>query len=472
MLITKLFTNKSKQQMKPLKLFILVFFILLSVNSSFGQGNAGQAGEFLRWGCGARALAMGRAFTAVADDPTAIYWNPAGLGQLDQLAFSTMYSNLYLDTKYYYFAGTVPWDVIPSPALNTTFGFGYVGLKSDGFVGKDEFNQTTAPFNNRQSAFFLPGAINWTNSRFNLNFGFNLTAFNHSLQDYNDWGWGGNVGLIVQPLSPLKGRSIIQKLPFFQLQHLMAWRLAVNMHFLSSIKLNEEDEDYPNSLRFGISNSSIEDMVDLLLPGKPLSKLPIKILISYDYEKIFYDSKRIFSPPIRSEKRLGGEIRYCILNDMVGSLRFGHDFSGIKGEENRFTWGCGLRADLADVEFFRKMYVDGIDLDYTFMRHPALDYIHTFNFTFKLGKGRYDVNEEIDEFKNKSEEDLLRYLSKYSFDDRVKNGNKYDRLYRKVVAKRLYDKAENKFLKDRYDELVKGFDAIDNKAKEEEGKFK
>jgi len=37
------------------------------------------AAEFLKIGVGARALGMGEAYVAVADDPSAAYWNPAGL---------------------------------------------------------------------------------------------------------------------------------------------------------------------------------------------------------------------------------------------------------------------------------------------------------------------------------------------------------------------------------------------------------
>jgi len=40
-------------------------------------------------GVGSKAIAMGGAFRAVADDATALYWNPAGIGQLDK-------SQLYL----------------------------------------------------------------------------------------------------------------------------------------------------------------------------------------------------------------------------------------------------------------------------------------------------------------------------------------------------------------------------------------
>ena len=39
-------------------------------------------GSDLGMGIGARAMSMGGAFTAVADDASAVFWNPAGLAQL------------------------------------------------------------------------------------------------------------------------------------------------------------------------------------------------------------------------------------------------------------------------------------------------------------------------------------------------------------------------------------------------------
>lgn len=39
-------------------------------------------GQFLKIGIGARAAGMGNAFVAVADDPTAVYWNPSGIARL------------------------------------------------------------------------------------------------------------------------------------------------------------------------------------------------------------------------------------------------------------------------------------------------------------------------------------------------------------------------------------------------------
>lgn len=51
---------------------------------------------FAPLGSGARAPGMGDAFTAIADDLYAVYYNPAGLAQLERPQFSAAYSRLYL----------------------------------------------------------------------------------------------------------------------------------------------------------------------------------------------------------------------------------------------------------------------------------------------------------------------------------------------------------------------------------------
>ena len=58
---------------------------------SLGQQRAGtSSGTFLRIGVGARAIGLGESFVAVANDPSAIYWNPAGLASIQrrEAAFS------------------------------------------------------------------------------------------------------------------------------------------------------------------------------------------------------------------------------------------------------------------------------------------------------------------------------------------------------------------------------------------------
>jgi hypothetical protein len=69
------------------------------------------AAAFLEIPLGARALGMGTAFTAVATDGTAFYWNPAGVGLLQEALLSGMYSAQYgsptSPLAHFFFTGVV-----------------------------------------------------------------------------------------------------------------------------------------------------------------------------------------------------------------------------------------------------------------------------------------------------------------------------------------------------------------------------
>ena len=49
-----------------------------------GQRAGTASGTFLEIGVGARAVALGESFVAIANDPSAVYWNPAGLASLQR----------------------------------------------------------------------------------------------------------------------------------------------------------------------------------------------------------------------------------------------------------------------------------------------------------------------------------------------------------------------------------------------------
>lgn len=57
--------------------------------------------QFLKIGQGARATAMGDAFTAVSDDINAMFWNGAGLTHIENVAVQFNYANWLLDTEIY-----------------------------------------------------------------------------------------------------------------------------------------------------------------------------------------------------------------------------------------------------------------------------------------------------------------------------------------------------------------------------------
>lgn len=80
--------------MKQIRLFIFIFLVL-ATGSSYAQSLPFLWGN--SWGVGARAMSMGNAYTAVADDYTALYYNPAGLGQLEQSEVLGSFSHLSVE---------------------------------------------------------------------------------------------------------------------------------------------------------------------------------------------------------------------------------------------------------------------------------------------------------------------------------------------------------------------------------------
>jgi Type IX secretion system protein PorV len=67
----------------------------------FSRAAAGTAGsDFLLLDEGARGIAMGGAMSAITDDATSLYWNPAGLYHVPRLSASFMHSQYVADITY------------------------------------------------------------------------------------------------------------------------------------------------------------------------------------------------------------------------------------------------------------------------------------------------------------------------------------------------------------------------------------
>ena len=71
-----------------IKISILVVGLIISASPCF-------AGLFDTLGLGSKATSMGGAFAAYADDPFAVYYNPAGLSQIDRMTLTTGFHNAF-----------------------------------------------------------------------------------------------------------------------------------------------------------------------------------------------------------------------------------------------------------------------------------------------------------------------------------------------------------------------------------------
>jgi long-subunit fatty acid transport protein len=86
---------------------------------TLGEQRAGtSSATFLKIGVGARAVGLGESFVAVANDPSAIFWNPAGLASLQQQELEFSHVAWPGDVNYEH----VTW-VLPVHRLGGSLGF-------------------------------------------------------------------------------------------------------------------------------------------------------------------------------------------------------------------------------------------------------------------------------------------------------------------------------------------------------------
>ena len=172
--------------------FFLILCVLTTAGSAFAQGfgKVGSAGvHALKLGVGAKAAAMGESFVAVADDPSALYWNPSGIARLEGISVLGSY---------------IQW---PAEIAFSTVGVTY-NLGARGSVGVS-FSTLTTGYMNVRTVFHPEGTgevftasdviVGLTYAR-NLtdrfSFGGTVKVVREELEEYSDTGVAFDVGTL------------------------------------------------------------------------------------------------------------------------------------------------------------------------------------------------------------------------------------------------------------------------------------
>ena len=122
---------------------------------------------FLKIGVGARAIAMGEAFSASADDASALFWNPAAAVQLEGLQVMVSHTEWFADVRHE-FGGAV-YHLTPEDAV----GLSVIALTTDEMPR----TTTTMPQGTGEQFGYLDLAVGATYSRKMTNqFSFGVTA--------------------------------------------------------------------------------------------------------------------------------------------------------------------------------------------------------------------------------------------------------------------------------------------------------
>ncbi|NOZ55447.1 MAG: hypothetical protein GXO73_01490 [Calditrichaeota bacterium] len=395
---------------------------LALVSTGRAQNYGGYGGELLRYGVGGRATGMAGAFTGVADDASAIFYNPAGLVQADRATLGLYHARLFYDVSYNFFSASYPLYNVLRQGDKLVLGLGYVGFGMSGFERREAgTHRLIGHFEDTQASWLLPVAYDYLRPWGRLGVGGQLVVYRHSIAGYQAQSTGLDLGLLFQPLC-LGQSTGLANLPgvgrWFDLEHLMRWRVGLVLKTRGSIKLKESAEDLPSSLHFGISRSMIKLP---LLPGRAL---------------LGFETSRLLGAGSGWRTVVGGEYAVPVGWGVTGFLRGGYRV-GKAGQGRRTVFGFG--AHLAPGILSGIPALEGADFDFSLDENTALAQRGAnFFLTLRFGLSREDVwqyrsNSERDWSRMKSDV-LLRLLTWHGRDLRLLTSDsaavRVDALYR------------------------------------------
>jgi hypothetical protein len=146
-------------------------------------------------GIGARALGMGRAYTAVAEDADTIFNNPAGLGEIDNFKLTSMSGKILEEVQYTMLGGVYPM------GDKTAIGVGYVASTVSGIEIRDSIGNLLSESDFTRAVFLASFGKKITDQ---FSFGLNFKYFFQSgseIEDGNGTGMNGDFGILFKGLN-------------------------------------------------------------------------------------------------------------------------------------------------------------------------------------------------------------------------------------------------------------------------------
>jgi hypothetical protein len=268
-------------------IFALVYTVFALHSQAADPGVT--TGDLLRVPVSARAIGMGEAYTAMADDSSALAWNPAGLSFMQQREAAFMHSSLFEGIHYERLAYAVPGDRLSFGTSLTYLGFGDI----EGYDNAGASIGTQSAY-----SYALTGGLS-TLLRERLSLGLTASFLQQKLADESASTFALNSGVLYEFASrPLGG----------------AYRVGFSaLNLGPGLKFVEERDPLPRKYNFGASVMHLKEL--------PLN-LSADVTIPNDNSPAF---------------GIGSE--YWLKNTFA--LRFG--YAGTKDEGSGLRFGFGLR---------------------------------------------------------------------------------------------------------------------------------
>lgn len=314
-------------------LFLIITVSVSQTDFAYTQGFSKYAGEFLAIGVGARAQALGSAFVAVADDATATYWNPAGLGQIDFPQISLMHSEQFAGEVSYDFAGVV----LPFKQ-KTTFGISLIRLGISGIPDTRYALIDTVQANGKideGERLRLDKITYFTNSDYSLFF-----SMSHKKSD--NLYFGGNVKLIKRGFGDFSAWGI-------------GFDASVFSRFGENLTIGANLMDATSTILAW--DTGTKELI------APMMKIGAAYLWAPDFHKI------TFRPVIESDIRFEGRKYASQFN--LGSMSFDMHYGLEANLHNRLYLRSGID-DLNQISFGIGVLMPKLVVDYSFTSFDGL----------------------------------------------------------------------------------------------------
>jgi hypothetical protein len=337
-----------------IKLIRILLTLIFCTSISFAQDfvsdvskRGTSAASFLSIGQSSRAIGMGSAFVGIPGDPSAMYWNPAGIASIEGISLLFDHTNWIADVAYNFFAGTYNID-----------GLGTLGLSviiSD--IGEMEVTTIDKPEGTGQTftatdfAVSLAYAVKLTD---NFAIGFNPKFIYQSIWNTNASSFALDLG--VQYRTPFDDMILAMSISNFGTK----MKLEGN----STLVLYDEDP---------FSGGNNDKIPAYLETGSWALPLMFRVGLAYDPIKI-EDHKLTLAldalHPSDNYESLNVGAEYTFMN--IFSIRGGYKSLFLDQAEETFALGFGIK----------KQVIGNVTLyfDYAYQDFGRLSDIQKFSF--------------------------------------------------------------------------------------------
>lgn len=332
--------------MKKIFLTIMILSTLLFPVDKTGT----TAAKFLSIGPGSRAVSMGGAFTSIADDPSAMYWNPAGIVTLNNNTLIANHTDWIAGISYDFVGIVVNLNTSNSMGFSlTTLTMGEMEITR---YGNESTGET---FKAASWAFGVSYATQLTD-RFSI--GFNGKFIKEIIANNNASGLALDVGTLFEtPFGFRLGANISNFGPKMKMTGVdLLYPIDIDPTHQGDNEsivgeISTDKFDLPLILRVGISDDislgslgSLTWSVDANHPNDNTEYVNAGVELSLLNEMLFIraGSKAMFMADREEDYTLGAGVKYPISGLSNLTIDYAFELMNHLGEIHKFTLGLSF----------------------------------------------------------------------------------------------------------------------------------